>query len=252
MTKGTAAKVLALISTLARDPREWSLKELAVDCEIDKSTAYRLLGTMKALGYVDKNLKTKSYSVGPKLRSLFSPRYDHLAYTAHPTLEWLSKSLNATATIRIREGNQMVVIDRIEGQGHLRVTYPIGDRHPISFGGSGKVFLAFLSKEEVAGLIVSTGSGNEKQVSRLHRELQQIRKKSYAVTSGVVTKGIVTVSLPVLGKSQTVLGVLSLSWPTAQYRLDDIKNIIEFGAKGASEIANNWAQGFGKQLANEA
>jgi len=136
MLKGTTAKTLSLLSSLAKEPRHWTLKELSQQNGIDKSTAYRLLSTMKDLGFVEKNSETRTYLPGPRLRSLLYSAQDQWVHAARSALRSLSESLGVTAAIRVREGNQMVVIDRVEGQGHLRVTYPIGDRHPITFGGN--------------------------------------------------------------------------------------------------------------------
>jgi len=246
MLKGTTAKTLSLLSSLAKEPRHWTLKELSQQNGIDKSTAYRLLSTMKDLGFVEKNSETRTYLPGPRLRSLLYSAQDQWVHAARSALRSLSESLGVTAAIRVREGNQMVVIDRVEGQGHLRVTYPIGDRHPITFGGSGKLFLAYLSKEEVVKLIKSLDSDSERKtlaISRFWTELRRIKNQGYAVTRGVATKGIITVSVPVLGKHGEILGVLSLSWPSIQYPPGTIKKIIVIGKARASEISRSISEG---------
>ncbi len=241
MLKGTTAKTLGLLSSLAKEPRHWTLKELSQQTGIDKSTAYRLLRTMRDLGFVEKDMGTKTYSTGPRLRSLLYSAQDQWIHAARPALRSLSESLGVTVAIRLREGNQMVVIDRVESQGHLRVTYPIGDRHPITFGGSGKLFLAYLSKNEVVELIKSVDSEKGEgglAMSRFWTELRRIKNRGHAITRGVVTRGIVTVSIPILGKHGEILGVLSLSWPSVQYPPGSITKIIAIGKARASEISS--------------
>ena len=156
MTAGTLVKGLQLITLLAAKPSESSLTELAVALEIDKSTVHRILAVMATMGFVEKNQATKLYSIGPQFRALAAPSYGQIQQIALPSMRSLAESTGVTVALRIREGKQMVVVDRVENNDLLRVSFPIGFSHPISFGSAGKAFLAFLPKNEAIQLLLGS------------------------------------------------------------------------------------------------
>ena len=131
MKAGTLVKGLELLTVLSAKSSDYSLTELATAIEIDKSTVHRILAVMETMGFVEKHLETKRYSVGPQFRALFSTKHGQIQRGALPVMQSLAKSLGVTVALRIREGKQMVVIDRVESNDRLRVSFPLGLRHSI-------------------------------------------------------------------------------------------------------------------------
>jgi DNA-binding IclR family transcriptional regulator len=63
-------RALALLETLGRCGGEVSVKELAGMIGINPATAYNLLQTLKARGYVVQSPTTKAYSLGLRIPQL--------------------------------------------------------------------------------------------------------------------------------------------------------------------------------------
>ena len=234
MTAGTLVKGLQLITLLAAKPSESSLTELAVALEIDKSTVHRILAVMATMGFVEKNQATKLYSIGPQFRALAAPSYGQIQQIALPSMRSLAESTGVTVALRIREGKQMVVVDRVENNDLLRVSFPIGFSHPISFGSAGKAFLAFLPKNEAIQLL---GSDFLTKNRNFLSSLARIRKRGCAISRGSAVKGMISVSVPIVTVEERPVAVLSLSWPAAKYPSRHIRQIAEAGVKKAREIS---------------
>ena len=252
MATGSLAKGLNLLAQLAEDRRDWGLTELANSLGLDKSSAYRLLDTMVSMSFVEKDAQSKRYRVGPKLCTLFPPSYNHIKQAAQSTLRSLSKSLGVTVALRVQEGNQMVVIDRVESEDLLRVSFPIGYRHPITFGCSGKVFLAFLPHDEAIRLVESCdtggkvglgarsipdGSGANDEQTR--SQLTRTRERGYEVGREVVARGTRSVSIPLFAKGDRPVAVLSLTWPSVKYPRAMLSTIVKKGLEAANQISRN-------------
>lgn len=233
MKAGTLVKGLHLLTVLAAKT-SGSLAELARGVEIDQSTVHRILGVMVGMGFVAKDQATKRYSIGPQFRALVSGRYGRIQQAAFPVMRSLAASLGVTVALRIQEGKQMVVIDRMESNDLLRVSYPLGFRHSILFGSSGKVFLAFLPAYEAAQLL---GPEFFAQNRALSRSLVRVKKTGYATSRGTAVKGLTTVSVPVLAEHGRPVAVLSLSWPSAKYPNSEIGRIARAGLAQAREIS---------------
>jgi IclR family transcriptional regulator, KDG regulon repressor len=234
MNAGTLVKGLQLISVLAAKPSDFSLTELAGAVEIDKSTAHRILAVMTTLGFVEKNQVTKHYTIGPQFRALASLSYGQIQQVALPRMRSLAESTGVTVALRIREGKQMVVVDRVENNDLLRVSFPIGLRHSISFGSAGKAFLAFLPKNEAIQLL---GSGVLTRNHNFWSSLARIKNRGYAISRGIAVKGTISVSVPIVTAEERPIAVLSLSWPAAKYPYRQIRKIAEAGVKKAREIS---------------
>jgi DNA-binding IclR family transcriptional regulator len=202
--------------------------------EIDKSTVHRILAVMATMGFVEKNQATKRYTIGPQFRALAAPSYGQIQQIALPRMRSLAESTGVTVALRIREGKQMVVVDRVENNDLLRVSFPIGFSHPISFGSAGKVFLAFLPKNEAIQLL---GAGFLTKNHNFLSDLARIRKRGYAISRGSAVKGMISVSVPIVTMEERPIAVLSLSWPAAKYPSRQIRKIADAGVKKAREIS---------------
>jgi DNA-binding IclR family transcriptional regulator len=235
MTGGTLVKGLQLITVLAAKPAEFSLTELAGAVEIDKSTVHRILAVMATMGFVEKNQVTKRYTIGPQFRALAAPSHGHIQQVALPRMRSLADSTGVTVALRIREGKQMVIVDRVENNDLLRVSFPIGLRHSVSFGSAGKAFLAFLPKAEAMQVLGSAFlRGNRGFLASLTR----IRSRGYAISRGTAVKGTLSVSAPIVTEKERPIAVLSLSWPSAKYPYRQSRQIAMAAVKTARAISN--------------
>jgi len=212
---------------------------------------------MGRMEFVAKDSQSKRYRIGPRFRALFPSTYEQLKQVALPTILALSKSLGVTVALRVREGDQMVIIDRVESEDLLRVSYPIGFKHPISFGSSGKLFLAFLPREEAQLVLeaASTSGGNGRVkstgIGRVWDELRKIRKKGYAIGRGVVVKGTMSVAIPLFSSGERVVAIISLSWPIVKYPPSALKNILRKGIKATEEVSKILSGDLSKQVVSK-
>jgi IclR family KDG regulon transcriptional repressor len=234
MKAGTLVKGLNLLTVLSAKSSDYSLTELATALEADKSTVHRILAVMETMGFVEKHQGTKRYTVGPQFRALFSTNHGQIQRSALPVMRSLEESLGVTVALRIREGKQMVVIDRVESNDPLRVSFPLGLRHSISFGSAGKAFLAFLPTNEAMQLL---GFRSLTKNAALWSSLVRIKKRGYATSRGTAVKGMVSASVPIVTAQARPIAVLSLSWPSAKYPNQKIKQIAEAGVRAARRIS---------------
>ena len=83
-----------------------SLKEIAEKTDLNKSTAFGLVNSLTALGYLMQNTENQRYSLGPKILSLASSlRMNNiLLRVSHPYLEELAKKYHETVHSAIDAG----------------------------------------------------------------------------------------------------------------------------------------------------
>src|SRR5204862_2311399 len=81
-------RAVALLKSTAASPHPASVWELARTCGVNRSTAWRLLGTLEAQGLVERDPVTQRYTVGHEaIQIAGAADYDGLARRVRPVLQ---------------------------------------------------------------------------------------------------------------------------------------------------------------------
>jgi len=90
----SADRVLRLLEAFAPHERDVSLAEIAERVALPKSSAHRLLATLVAHGFVERDPATRRYRLGIRLFELGSAAIHErgLHSSAHPVLEQLTQA----------------------------------------------------------------------------------------------------------------------------------------------------------------
>ena len=78
-------RAAALLKAVAKSPIALSVVELAAQCGLNRSTAWRLLATLDSQGLVERDPETQRYSVGYAIFQIAAAGdHDALVRRAHP------------------------------------------------------------------------------------------------------------------------------------------------------------------------
>jgi IclR family acetate operon transcriptional repressor len=131
-----------------------------------------------------------------------------------PLLERLAEATGESANLVIRDGDEGLVVLRVESAHPLRFIQPVGARIPLYCTSTGKVLLAFGGDlhEEVArlGALNRLTPTTVTSPRELLRDLEEIRKRGYSINKGERIPGVYGVAAPVLttdGSASTALAV---------------------------------------------
>lgn len=194
------------------------LTEICERVGIHKSKGHTILNTLRQFGLVEKDARTKTYSLGPALIFLSRHVLDNLHYPeiVAPFLNHLANETNGTALFGLIYGDHLLVVGKREGNQNIGFSIRLGHRFHITLGAHGKAIVAFmpeadrekiLSKKRVYfhGLDVS-----RLNLKRLREELRKCRELGYAQDVGEVTPGVNFVSAPAFGVQGKVIGCIIL------------------------------------------
>jgi DNA-binding IclR family transcriptional regulator len=144
-------RVTRLLDLLASQPRQGlPLSELARRLDMSKATCLGIAGALTRAGYLLRDERTKTYTLGPALLALgraASDGYASLAY-ARPEVRRLNEELGLAATVSAMAGDDIVVLDRTGPYGELDRMVQVGQRYPYA-PPSGCVMAAWLSDDEI-------------------------------------------------------------------------------------------------------
>jgi DNA-binding IclR family transcriptional regulator len=192
-----------------------TLSEIARHSGLPVSTAHRLLGELIAWGGVERD-ETGSYRIGLRLWELgaLAPRSAGLRERALPFLEDLSYVTRENVQLAVREGTEVVFVERIAGWGAVPVLTRVGGRFALTATGVGLVLLAH-APVEVQDDVLSGPTERYTELTvtdpvQLRRMLADVRRNGFSVSDRQVSMDTLSVGAPIRDGRGRVIAALSL------------------------------------------
>jgi DNA-binding IclR family transcriptional regulator len=208
--RSVASRVLAILDAFDVDHPRLTLSEIAARSGMALSTVHRLVGELEEWQAL-RRTGDGSYHIGIRLWELGQLAPDSLQAVAHPWLQELFGSTGENVHLAIREGVEVLYVDRVFGKRAVPIVSHTGGRLPMHCTGVGKALLAF----EPGWFVTSFLSRPLERFTphtvtepgRLSRELAQIRARGYAVTHEEMTLGSCSAAAPIIADGVPVAAV---------------------------------------------
>jgi len=192
---GSLHKGLEVIDCFTRQ-KSWSLAELAAELGQPKPTIFRILHTIEAFGYLQKDPETGRYSLGMRMHTLGSAavRHEQLRWQALPPLQDLARDTGETVHVGILYDGEAICVQAVDGTRLVRMHAFVGKRTPAHAGALGKVLLAQLPDAEVDALaargLASFTAHTITDPAALRAALHQVRAQGYALDDEEMEPGL--------------------------------------------------------------
>ena len=138
-----AAKVLAVLATFDLDRRSQTLTQIANRAHLPLSTTHRLVSELAEWGALERD-DQGAWHVGLRLWEIgaICPRGQILRNVALPYMQDLYESTHENVQLAVREGTELVFVERIAGHRSVDLLTSVGARFPLITTGMGRVLLA--------------------------------------------------------------------------------------------------------------
>ena len=211
------SRALAILSAFDEQHRAMSLSDIATRADLPLATTHRLLGELFRWGALER-LPSGDYVIGRKIWDIghLAPTETGLRQVAEPFLHDLYGATLATVHLAVREGTEVVYLDRLRGNQSVPVVSKVGGRLPMHATGVGKVLLAHAPaevQEAVLGALTRITPYTITQPGALRRQLRQVLDKGYATTHEEMSLGACSIAVPI-HRREEVVASLGLVVPT--------------------------------------
>jgi DNA-binding IclR family transcriptional regulator len=211
-------RLTALLVAIARHRDPVSLKVLAADTGLHPSTAFRILASA-----IENDLVAREgshYRLGIRLLQLGSRVASHqdLRREARPLMEALRDRTGETVNLTVREGDEVVYLDRALPERMMRVEQRIGSRAPLHVTAVGKMMLGELGDPFVRAYAERTGlppytrhtiASSERLLEAVH----QVSADGYALDNEEAEEGVGCIGTLIRDSTGAVVAGLSISAP---------------------------------------
>jgi len=212
-------RLVVLLDALAAAGGEASLKVLAAEARLPTSTAFRILGAATENGLVERDARG-AYRLGSHLLVLAGPVRTHLDVraAARPIMEWLRDQVGETVNLTVREGTEVVYVERATPQRTLRVEQVVGSRAPLHTTAVGKLMLGEGGREALRRYATATGLPRLTPKTRsdrddLWRDVELSVARGYALDDEEAELGVGCIGALVHDHTGTPVAGLSVSAP---------------------------------------
>jgi DNA-binding IclR family transcriptional regulator len=222
----------------------WSgVTEVANELGIHKSTAYRLLTTLRDRGLVEQDTATEKYRLGfgiVLLASTVTADLD-LLRCARPLCERLSKRTQETVTLTVLEGDDAVVIHQTMSKTTALNVDWTGMHTPLHATAAGKVFLFHMPGDQSRRVLrrplerFTEKTIVDSEVLRDH--VQAVREDGYGYTIEELEVGLNAVGAPIRASDGGVVAAVSVSGPVFRLPVESIPETAELVKEAATGIS---------------
>jgi IclR family transcriptional regulator, pca regulon regulatory protein len=234
----SAAKVFAVLGTFDAEASELTISEVAARTQLDRGTAFRLVHTLRHLGYLAGVPDSSRFRLTLQCLELgyAALAHGHLSTHARPLLRELVPSVADAASLGMLDGSDVVYVARVQREpSRPGMDRRIGSRHGAYASALGHVMLAFLPRDTQRDVLegrerVKLSERTLVDLDVLLDRLVVVRQRGYAVSDGENAYGLLTVAAPVLSTEGGAVAGVSLTITAERMGLD------AFVARAAPEV----------------
>jgi DNA-binding IclR family transcriptional regulator len=218
MTETTAPRVEAvdralqlLVALADAGPDGATLAALAESAEVNKSTAYRALSTLRLRGFAAQDDANGTYRLGPATFELGDRAYapHNLALALHPALTALSRAADELVHLGVLVGDHVLYVDKVEPERAIRVWSAIGQRVPVASTSMGRAILAArgVPDQLLRGYVKNLPADRTMTPERLLESVAAARRCGYAVEHGENEPDVACIGTAILRGGSAVAAV---------------------------------------------
>jgi DNA-binding IclR family transcriptional regulator len=222
----------------------WSgVTEVAGEIGVHKSTAYRLLATLRDHGLVEQDAETERYRLGLGLVSLASAVTAEIdvARAARPVCQRLSERTQETVTITVLAGDEALIIDQATSPASVLSVDWTGRHSPLHCTSDGKVLLAYMPRGRQRRYLAQPLRRFTAQTivdpEQLEAQLHAIQEAGYAYTVEEYEVGLNGVAAPIRSADGAVAAAVSVSGPSFRLPVAAIAGVGALTVDAAAEIS---------------
>lgn len=235
-------KAIKLLDCFTAEHPERGVKELAEMTGMLKSSVYNILSTFQLCGIIQKSEGSGKYQLGMKILELGNVvlNHDEMKLVVKPFMDRLAEECQETVYLARPAGTEIIYIESAYPKGKLFARMIAGVKAEMFCTGIGKAMLAYLGedtvREVVAAGIKSFTPYTLINEEALRRDLEETRRRGYAIDNMEHEYGIRCVGVPLRNYRGEVIAGLSISGPSLRVMDERVTFFAEKLNNAAAEL----------------
>ena len=237
-TLQSVERALRILLSFEEEGEEKTLGETATLLSVHKSTASRLVATLRKHGLLERDGSGDRFRLGPEVARLGMLALGErgLSEVAREPMAELAAQTGETVTLGVLQAGELTTVVQFDSRYVVGPQNWVGRRTPIHATSDGKVWLAFGDAKLPPGRLAALTKRTHTRRGDLARELETIRRRGWATAVGELEEGLHGVAAPVVDGSGRCRAALSVSGPSYRIRPEDLPRLAELCRRTARRI----------------
>jgi IclR family acetate operon transcriptional repressor len=233
--------VMAILGSFDEHHRVMGVREISRRAGIPKSSVHRTVGQLLAHGALER--RGAGVQIGVRLFELgtLAPTQATLRDAALPFAHHLSEFTRLTVNLAVREGSQIVYLEKISQAAHRIPHTRLGGRGDVHATGLGKALLAFSPEHEIDDVLAAPLRALTPQTLvdpvALRAELAEIRARRVAFDLEESSPGLFCVAAPILDAGARPIAAISVTGATTRRQVEEHAGSLRTAALAISRAA---------------
>lgn len=225
------ARGLTILESFDPTNPKLGITDLARKTGLSKSTVFRLVHTLRSLGYITLVPGENKYSLAPKVLGLGFAVLSSLELreVAQPYLMELSHQVEETVNLAVLDGWRLIYLERIKTHQIVNINLHVGSRLELYNTAMGRVLAAFQNKNwkaqylEYLKQILEAKYYWKNGGAKLLTTLEEVRNDGFAINNEELVPGLRSVASPVRNREGKVVGAVNIAVSSSLYSLQKLK-----------------------------
>lgn len=218
------SKAMAVLRAFQETSGPQGLTEVARRTGIGRSAAQRFLYTLRVLGYLQQDPRSKRFTLTPKVIDFTNAylRSEALVSKAFPYLLEASKQTDETVNLTRLDGGDVVFLSRFPSRKVITADLVIGSRLPAFCTALGRCMLAYLPQPQVDHVLDDYPRRIRTPYTVVDRDailarLETIRLHGYDIALQEALPGDLSVAAPIFAGDDDVVAAVNVAVPTPRW-----------------------------------
>ena len=224
-------RAFSILKIVSDHPGGIRIGAIAEMTNLNISTVSRIVATLEDLEALRRLSPAGKVAIGPGLIGLVAgaPWTERLIAIARPHLQRLADETGEAVGLTSIDGTICHVFFQITtSQFNVQVRDWTGGTFPLHVTSTGKLYLAYMDKEEVDAILESplpkVASGTITSKRQLQQEIREVRRQGYAWTIDELEDGLTSIAVPLHDQDGRFLAGVYVSAPSYRFIDEDDRN----------------------------
>lgn len=238
-------KALLILSNFAEGNRPVGTVELADRLNLNKTTASRIINTLKRHDFLEQNPYTRQYSLGPAVAHLGKAITQSLsgqtAIIAQPYCNRLRDQIGETVHLQVLSGNHLYLAYEARGFNPVSVAIDVGDTVYPSIHAGAKAIAAFSEPAQVdtwlnekLPVFTSKSVTDPRKIREMYKKFSQL---GYAIDDREYSENIYAIAAPVFNDVGVPVAAVGPVVPYSRKKNIERKEVIQEMTETAALIS---------------
>ena len=240
-------RALDILDCFSFQERALSLTDVVNRTGLNKTTVKRLISNLTTRCYLQQDPQSKKYQLGMRLFELGGIVFSSfsLRQAASYPMTQLQNEAGATVLLGVKMEDQLVYVDKREGQGMIRISSEVGWRRPLNYGMLGMVLMSSLDPQDVKRILQKYPLKPYTPLSITDTDafslrLEQIRDQGYVLEKEEAVESVIGIAAPIRDHSRQVVAALGIALPAGlRNQTDAVDHIIDLVKNACETISSD-------------